>query len=128
MLAARIPLSVLAVSLVLAACSTQTTMVTDSPGALPGGATAAATQPAAASPAAAPTPAAPAPPPVAPTPPPAGRAARAPATPPAPPADDQPMTITRAREQCWMLAETQRARDVDSRVKFVEKCVQDKMK
>jgi hypothetical protein len=38
------------------------------------------------------------------------------------------MTVTAAREQCWMLAEHQRARDIDSRAKFVERCVQDKMK
>jgi hypothetical protein len=125
MFAPRLCLPLLAVSLSLAACMTQTTMVTDSPGAVPGGATAAAAQPAASPPPAA----APSPPPAASTPPPAGRAARAPTPPPPPPpADEQPMTITRAREQCWMAAESQRARDVDSRVKFVEKCVQDKMK
>jgi len=38
------------------------------------------------------------------------------------------MTITRAREQCWMQAEHQRQRDIDARVKFVEKCVAEKMK
>jgi hypothetical protein len=38
------------------------------------------------------------------------------------------MTVTRARELCWMQAENQRARDIDSRMKFVEACVKDKMK
>jgi hypothetical protein len=101
----------LIVSVALGACATQPQMITDSPGVPASNVPSPPTESAAA-----PAPAAP----------PAGRAARAP-TVPAPPSD-QPMTVTKAREQCWMQAETQRARDIETRVKFVEQCVKDKMK
>lgn len=44
--------------------------------------------------------------------------------------DDGPFTITRAREQCWMKAENNSAvrTDLDKKVRFVEKCVDEKMK
>jgi hypothetical protein len=67
-------------------------------------------------------------------PPPARRAARAPATPPPDPDDDsaaQPMTTTRARELCWMATEDTKnkvKRDMDAKIKFVEKCVDERMK
>ena len=61
---------------------------------------------------------------------PAGRATSAP-----PPAtesgsgDDGPMTVTKAREQCWMLSETDKSvrGDLDKKVKYVESCVDKKM-
>jgi hypothetical protein len=64
---------------------------------------------------------------------PAGRAARAPpAAPPAPEAaaeDDGPLTLTKAREQCWMSTEGNKAtRDLDAKSKYVAKCVDEKMK
>jgi hypothetical protein len=101
----------------LCACATQPQIVTDSPG-IP--APTAQTPPNES--AAAPSPV------TAPTTPPAGRAARAPGAPATPPSEQQPMTVTKAREQCWMQAESQRSRDLDTRVKFVEQCVKDKMK
>jgi hypothetical protein len=62
---------------------------------------------------------------------PAGRAARAP-EPAASPAsgDDGPMTVNKAREECWMKSESNNAirNDLDKKVKFVEQCVNDKMK
>lgn len=93
---------VAAIGIALSACAGQSQLVTDSPGTVP-------------KPGAEPAPAA------------AGRAARAPEAPP-PPAPQEAITVTKAREQCWMLAEHQRNRDIDARVRFVEKCVQDKMK
>ena len=82
--------------------------------------------------AAAPDQAAPAPPaPAARTPrtQPAGRATRAPAVPEESKGDDGPMTVTRAREQCWMASETDKSvrGDLDKKVKFVEQCVEKKM-
>jgi hypothetical protein len=63
---------------------------------------------------------------------PAGRAARAPDPAPAAPAssDDGPMTVNKAREQCWMKSESNNAirNDLDKKVKFVEQCVNEKMK
>lgn len=66
---------------------------------------------------------------------PAGRAVRAPAAPPpAPPPeaateDEGPLTITKAREQCWMSTEGNKAtKDLDAKSKFVAKCVDEKMK
>jgi hypothetical protein len=39
------------------------------------------------------------------------------------------MTVTRARELCWMAQETAKVRrDLDTRLKLVEKCVDEKMK
>lgn len=61
---------------------------------------------------------------------PAGRAARAPDVSAEPPSsDDGPMTVTKAREQCWMLSENDKAAraDLDKKVKFVEACVDKKM-
>jgi hypothetical protein len=113
--------TMLIAALALGACATQPQMVTDSPGlAAPASPQATLTE----------TPSPPPPPPSAASPPPqpAGRAARAPTVPQAAPAGDGPMTVTRARELCWMLAERERARDIDTRVKFVERCVNDKMK
>jgi hypothetical protein len=129
-------LTVLVAGLALAGCAAKPQLVTDSPGlanTAPAGAT---SQPAPAgqlpAPVAGPTsqPATTQPPPAQPVaaPQPAGRGARAPTVPAQPATGDEPMTTTRAREQCWMLAEGQRARDIDSRVKFVEQCVKDKMK
>jgi hypothetical protein len=58
----------------------------------------------------------------------AARAPRAPAVPAAPPSEDQTMTVTRARELCWMAQESQKVRrDIDTRLKLVEKCVEEKM-
>jgi hypothetical protein len=63
---------------------------------------------------------------------PAARAARATAAPPDPPAEEaevEVMTTQRAREQCWMASEnTKFARNLDQKVKYVEKCVNDKMR
>jgi len=62
---------------------------------------------------------------------PAGRAARAPEpAAPAASADNAPMTINKAREECWMKSETNNAirNDLDKKVKFVEQCVNEKMK
>jgi hypothetical protein len=62
---------------------------------------------------------------------PAGRAARAPPTPPPETAsDDGPMTTTRAREICWMETEenAKMKRDMDAKIKFVEKCVDEKLR
>jgi len=112
----RLPFVLMLLGMPLSACVTQRKMVTDSPGSVTAPQTAAVQQPA---PPATTAPAAPAP--VT-----AARAARAPTPPPEP--DEEPMTITRAREQCWMQAEHQRQRDIDARVKFVEKCVAEKMK
>lgn len=60
---------------------------------------------------------------------PAGRATSAP-----PPAtesstDDGPFTVTKAREQCWMLSESDKSvrGDLDKKVKWVEQCVDKKM-
>ena len=60
---------------------------------------------------------------------PAGRATRAPAVPEESKGDDGPMTVTRAREQCWMASETDKSvrGDLDKKVKFVEQCVEKKM-
>jgi hypothetical protein len=61
---------------------------------------------------------------------PAGRAARAPDVPAEPAStDDGPMTVTKAREQCWMMSENDKAArgDLDKKVKFVEACVDKKM-
>ena len=61
---------------------------------------------------------------------PAGRAARAPDVPAEPPSSDEgPMTVTKAREQCWMMSENDKAArgDLDKKVKFVEACVDKKM-
>ena len=87
-------------------------------------------------PAAAPAPAADAAPPPAAAPPapasrqaPAARAARAPAPAPAP-ADEGPMTVTKAREQCWMKYESGKPisnAELDKKVKLVEKCVDERM-
>jgi hypothetical protein len=60
----------------------------------------------------------------------AGRAARAPDVPAEPASsDDGPMTVTKAREQCWMMSENDKAArgDLDKKVKFVEACVDRKM-
>ena len=60
----------------------------------------------------------------------AGRAARAPDVPAeSSNSDDGPMTITKAREQCWMMSETDKAvrGDLDKKVKYVEACVDKKM-
>jgi hypothetical protein len=62
---------------------------------------------------------------------PAGRATRTPPTPPPEEAADEgPMTTTRAREICWMATEENAKikRDMDAKIKFVEKCVSDKMR
>jgi hypothetical protein len=62
---------------------------------------------------------------------PAGRAARTPAVPPPAEAEaeQEAMTTQRAREQCWMASEnTKFARNLDQKVKYVEKCVNDKMR
>ena len=61
---------------------------------------------------------------------PAGRAARTPAVPPPAEAEaEDVMTTQRAREQCWMASEsTKFARNLDQKVKYVEKCVNDKMR
>ncbi|MGZ3409339.1 MAG: hypothetical protein ACXU80_03150 [Xanthobacteraceae bacterium] len=62
---------------------------------------------------------------------PAGRGARTPPTPPPQEAVDQgPMTTTRAREVCWMETEenAKLQRDMDAKIKFVEKCVDQKMR
>ena len=60
---------------------------------------------------------------------PAGRATSAP--PPATEAstDDGPFTVTKAREQCWMLSESDKSvrGDLDKKVKWVEQCVDKKM-
>lgn len=114
----RLPFVLMLLGMPLSACVTQQKMVTDSPGAVTAPQTAAVQQPAP------PTTTAPAP--AAPAQVTAARAPRAP-TPPSE-SDEEPMTITRAREQCWMQAEHQRQRDIDARVKFVEKCVAEKMK
>ncbi len=61
---------------------------------------------------------------------PAGRAARAPDVPAeSSNSDDGPMTVTKAREQCWMMSESDKAAraDLDKKVKFVEACVDKKM-
>jgi len=74
----------------------------------------------------APAPAAsPAPPPAQPA---RARAAQAPASEPA--ADEGPITVTKAREQCWMKYETDpaaRNADLDKKVKLVEACVTARM-
>ena len=61
---------------------------------------------------------------------PAGRAARTPVVPePAAEAEPDVLTTQRAREQCWMASErTKFARNLDQKVKWVEKCVNDKMR
>jgi hypothetical protein len=62
---------------------------------------------------------------------PAGRAARTPVVPPPAEAEAEveAMTTQRAREQCWMASEnTKFARNLDQKVKYVEKCVNDKMR
>ena len=62
---------------------------------------------------------------------PAGRAARTPVVPPAPPAEADPdvMTTQRARELCWMASENTKFKsNLDQKVKYVEKCVDDKMR
>jgi hypothetical protein len=60
---------------------------------------------------------------------PAGRAARTPVVPPEAEAEPDVMTTQRAREQCWMASEsTKFARNLDQKVKYVEKCVNDKMR
>jgi len=61
---------------------------------------------------------------------PAARAARAPDIPPEPAEPDpEVMTTQRAREQCWMASEnTKFARNLDQKVKWVEKCVNDKLR
>jgi hypothetical protein len=61
---------------------------------------------------------------------PAGRGARTPPTPPPQEADSEPMTTTRAREVCWMETEenAKLKRDMDAKIKFVEKCVDQKMR
>jgi hypothetical protein len=50
--------------------------------------------------------------------------------PPAPPVVAQAPTIEQARAECWMQADRDRknARDLDKRVKFVEACVDAKMR
>ena len=61
---------------------------------------------------------------------PAGRATRTPEPPAPASSDDGPLTTTKAREQCWMKSENDKAlrADLDKKVKFVEQCVNDKMK
>jgi hypothetical protein len=62
---------------------------------------------------------------------PAGRATRAPpAPPPEVAADEEPMTTTHAREICWMATEENPKikRDMDAKIKFVEKCVDEKLR
>ena len=56
---------------------------------------------------------------------PAGRATRAPEPSTESKGDEGPLTITKAREQCWMMSETDKAAraDLDKKVKFVEQCV-----
>lgn len=57
-------------------------------------------------------------------------------TPPAPPpqeaaaTDSEPMTTTRARELCWMATEenAKLKRDMDAKIRFVEKCVDQKLR
>ena len=60
----------------------------------------------------------------------AGRAARAPDPPPEASTEEGPFTITKAREQCWMKYETEKAGrglDLDKKAGLVQKCVDDKM-
>lgn len=62
---------------------------------------------------------------------PAARAARATAVPSAPPPepDAEVMTTQRARELCWMASENTKFKsNLDQKVKYVEKCVDDKMR
>jgi hypothetical protein len=61
---------------------------------------------------------------------PAGRGARtAAAPPPAAEEDPQPMTVTRARELCWMETEGAKPiRDMDKKIKYVENCVTAKLR
>jgi hypothetical protein len=61
---------------------------------------------------------------------PAGRAARTPVIPePVAEAESDVLTTQKAREQCWMASEsTKFARNLDQKVKWVEKCVNDKMR
>jgi len=62
---------------------------------------------------------------------PAARAERTPDTPPPAPAQPEPdvLTMQSAREQCWMASEnTKFKNNLDLKVKFVEKCVADKMR
>ena len=62
---------------------------------------------------------------------PAGRAARTPVIPAESAAEAEPdvLTTQRAREQCWMASEsTKFARNLDQKVKWVEKCVNGKMR
>ena len=61
---------------------------------------------------------------------PAGRATSAPAVPAESNSDDGPLTITKAREQCWMMSEVDKTAvrsDLDKKVKWVEQCVDKKM-
>ena len=129
-------ISLIATSLALTACATQPASdVVMTPSATPPAPASAQTElPAAGAPPAAQA-AAP-PPAVAPAPPKrrqaaAGRAARAPdEPPPASSTDDGPFTITKAREQCWMKYETEKAGrglDLDKKAGLVQKCVDDKM-
>ncbi len=127
--------SLLTATLALAACATKPPSdVVMTPGAAPAEpASAQAEPPAAGSPPAAQA--------AATTPPPAaapkrrqaaaGRAARAPEEPSASRTDDGLFTITKAREQCWMKYETEKAGrglDLDKKAVLVQKCVDDKMK
>ena len=59
----------------------------------------------------------------------AGRATRATVVPEETKGEDGPLTITKAREQCWMASETDKAArtDLDKKAKFVEACVDKKM-
>jgi len=66
---------------------------------------------------------------------PAARAVTAAAThtaasnqPPVPaPEPQEPMTPVKAREECWMRAEGNKDKALDARLKFVEKCVDEKL-
>jgi hypothetical protein len=61
-------------------------------------------------------------------PPPAAAHAAAPAAVPPPPKPTTQEAMQQARAECWMKTESDRAaRDIDRRVKLVEKCVDDKM-
>ncbi len=61
---------------------------------------------------------------------PAARSQRGVAIPVAAPQEpdaNKPMTVTRARELCWMDQEGKVKRDIDTRLKLVEKCVERRM-
>jgi hypothetical protein len=129
-------ISLLTAAITLSACVTQgpSDVVFPASGTPPAPASATAEPPAAG--ASSPVQTAEAPPPAAEPAPPkrrqaaAGRAARAPEPAPEPKADDGPFTITKAREQCWMKYETEKAGrglDLDKKAGLVQKCVDDKM-